>query len=75
MAEIYDLGKARADEFERLIKRKADLEQLIHCCLVTNNSILNILEFKRMEFSKMVDTYRSDWQKELDGIKFKLGKK
>jgi hypothetical protein len=74
MVEIFDLGKARAAEFERLMKRKADLEQLVHCCLVTTNSIVGIVDLKRMEFSQVVESYRKEWKRELELINQKLSK-
>jgi hypothetical protein len=74
MTKIYDIGKAKADEYEKLAKRKAELEQLTHCCLVTTNSIINIVDIKRMEFSNIIEAYRKDWQYELDRINLKLGK-
>lgn len=75
MSKIYDLGKIRAEEYERLAKRKAELEQLMHICLITVNSIVNINDLKRMEFSLMVESYLKVWKTELEYVNMKLNKK
>ena len=74
MVEIFDLGKRRADDFERLMKRRSELERMIHNCLVMMNSTIDIIDLKRMEFSRMVESYLKDWRKELESINIKLAK-
>lgn len=75
MTEIIDLGKKRADEFEKLSKRKAELERLVHVCIVSINSIVDINDLKRMEFSRTIESYLKDWKRELDSVNLKLNKK
>ena len=73
MSEIVSLDGFRAKEFEKLRKRKKDLEDLVHVCTVTYNAIIQIDDMDRFCFSSMVNRYLFKWKKELERVNFKLG--
>ena len=73
MTEIIDFSELQAKEFEKLTKRKKDLELLVQVCEITYNSIIQIEDIDRFCFSSMVNRYLNKWKRELERINFKLG--
>lgn len=73
MSEIINFSELQAKEFEKLSKRKKDLELLVQVCEITYNSIIQIEDIDRFCFSSMVNRYLIKWKRELERINFKLG--
>lgn len=71
---ILDFGELQAKEFQRKMKRIDELNRLIHCCLVTTNSIVDIQDQKRIMFSSILEKYRISWQEELKELKNKMSR-
>ena len=70
---IIDLSKIRSEEYQKLQKRKSDLERLIFACEITYKSLLDIEDIDRFCFTSMINQYKSKWEKELARINAKLG--
>jgi len=73
MNKIIDFQEIRAKEFEKLSKRKKDLELLVHVCEITVQSIIQIEDNDRFYFSNIVKKYLNKWKRELESLNFKLG--
>lgn len=73
MVNLIDIQDLRVKEFEKLSKRKKDLELLVHVCTITYNSIIQIDDIDRFCFSSLLNRYLNKWQNELNRINLKLG--
>ena len=73
MDNLIDFAEIQAKEFEKLTKRKKDLELLVHVCEVTYNSIIQIEDIDRFCFSSMVNRYLTKWKSELSRVNSRLG--
>lgn len=66
---LVDFAKERARQYELRRKRLTELERMIHCCEITINSLIDIQDPQRMQFSNMVEKYKNLWKYEMDSIR------
>lgn len=72
MTKIIDISELRAKDYEAKAKRLHELERLVHICMVTTQSILDIQSPDRFLFSGIVEKYKNAWEKELEILKNKI---